>query len=68
MSEQDALDKKLECAFAGIGAEVGKLVRCLIQQELATHVARIEQLNAILTGGACAPTASNSNDGESPAA
>jgi hypothetical protein len=49
----ESFNNKLECAFAGIGEEVGKLVRCLVQQEIASHTLRIEQLATILTGSIC---------------
>jgi hypothetical protein len=60
------LAEQLECAFAGIGHEVGTLVRCMVQQELAVHLQRIEQLQSLLTNGTCTPTSSLTIDRENP--
>ena len=49
--------EQLECAFEGIGRQVGDLVRCLVQQEIAAKTQQIEQLQAMTTGtGATAIT------------
>lgn len=56
MSEQiepNELQDKLECMFAEIGAQMGDVLRCMIEQEVASHVARITQLNGILNGTLC---------------
>jgi hypothetical protein len=55
------LEEKLKCAFSDIGAQVGDLVRCMVAAEVAAHVARIQQLQAVLNGTAC------SNDVNPPA-
>ena len=47
------LEDKLKCAFADIGAQVGDLVRCLIEAEVANQVSRIQQLQAVLNGATC---------------
>jgi hypothetical protein len=58
------LNEQLECAFEGIGAQVGNLIRCLVKQEVESHLARIQQLQSILDGNVCTTTISN--DGENP--
>lgn len=59
--------EQLECAFEGIGRQVGDLVRCLVQQEIAAKTQQIEQLQAMLNGQACIPAGSVTTDGEPPA-
>ena len=49
MSQSD----ELQCAFDGIGREVGNLVRCLVAQEMAMHTARLQALTELLSGGTC---------------
>lgn len=60
------LKDKLECAFAGIGEHVGSIIRCMVQQEIAAHASRIQELNAVLNG-VCEPTASQVTDRDIPA-
>jgi hypothetical protein len=50
---QNELQEKLECMFAEVGAQMGDILRCMIEQEVASHVARITQLNGILNGTVC---------------
>jgi hypothetical protein len=52
----ESLDEKLKCAFATIGVQVGDLIRCMVNQEIASNVNRIQQLNAILNGSICDTT------------
>jgi hypothetical protein len=59
--------EQLECAFEGIGRQVGELVRCMVQAEIATQTQRIEQLQALLLGQACQPSDSAATEGEPPA-
>jgi uncharacterized protein YktB (UPF0637 family) len=47
------LDEKLRCIFEEVGAQVGEVLRCMIQNEVASHVARIQQLQSVLDGTAC---------------
>lgn len=75
MNENEmTFQEKMECTFASIGNEVGQLVRCLVQQELAIHTQRIEQLQSILMNGTCTTSSGTSSlttaqtDGDSPAA
>lgn len=65
--EADALKQQLECAFEGIGRQVGELVRCMVQSEIAGHMDRIQQLQAVLSGQACKPSDSVTTGGDSPA-
>ena len=53
------LDEKLQCAFALIGMQVGDLIKCLVTQEIASNMNRINQLNNILNGNACDMTLPN---------
>ena len=46
-------EEKLKCAFADAGAQVGDIIRCLIESEVAAQVSRIQQLRAVLDGTAC---------------
>jgi hypothetical protein len=47
------LEEKLQCIFADVGSQVGELVRCLIQAEVASHMDRIQQLQSVLDGALC---------------
>jgi hypothetical protein len=67
MSETSKLEDVLNCAFEGIGRQVGELVRCMVQAEIATQTQRIEQLQALLLGQACKPSDSVTTEGEPPA-
>ncbi len=49
----DTLEEKLSCAFAEVGAQVGDIIRCMIEQEIAANFTRITQLNNILNGTTC---------------
>lgn len=65
---EPTLEHQLGCAFADIGAQIGALVRCMVDQEIATHIARIEQLHAVLNGTACEPSPSIQQSEAPPAA
>lgn len=65
---ENELEEKLKCAFADAGAQIGALLRCMITAEVASHMARVEQLNAVLNGTACAESQSTPLGEESPAA
>lgn len=56
MTEKDPFQEKLECMFAEIGAQLGDIFRCMVQQEMAAHIARIKELQAVLNGVACQPS------------
>jgi hypothetical protein len=47
------LEDKLKCAFSDIGTQVGDILRCIIQAEVAAQVQKIQQLQDILTGTSC---------------
>jgi hypothetical protein len=47
------MEEKLKCAFADIGTQVGDMLRCIIQSEVAVQVSRIQQLQAVLNGTTC---------------
>jgi hypothetical protein len=47
------LEEKLNCAFADVGSQIGDILRCMIEAEVAAQVARIQQLQAVLDGTAC---------------
>jgi hypothetical protein len=47
------LEDKLKCAFSDIGIQVGDILRCIIQAEVAAQVQKIQQLQDILTGTSC---------------
>jgi len=55
------LEEKLICAFSDIGGQVGDIIRCMVEQEIASHMSRITQLNSMLSGNTCASTPSQSN-------
>jgi hypothetical protein len=50
------LEEKLSCAFAEVGVQVGDIIRCMIEQEIAANFSRIQQLNSLLSGEVCATT------------
>jgi hypothetical protein len=43
----------IECLVAQMGTEIGSLLRCIIQQEIQSHMDRINQLQNILQTGPC---------------
>jgi hypothetical protein len=47
------MEEKLKCAFADIGAQMGDILRCIVEAEVAAQVTRIQQLQAVLNGTAC---------------
>jgi hypothetical protein len=47
------MEEKLKCALADVGSQVGEILRCLIESEVAAQVSRIQQLQAVLNGTAC---------------
>lgn len=62
------LEHTLECFAEGLGQQVGALVKCLVQQEMQSHLQRIEQLQSILNGEVCTTTEGISTNGENPTA
>jgi hypothetical protein len=57
---------ELECAFEGIGRQVGELVRCMVQTEIAAKTQQIEQLQLLLLGQRCQPSDSLIAERETP--
>lgn len=53
---QGDLQEKLNCAFAEVGNQMGEILRCMIDQEIAMHINRLAQLNNLLSGDVCEPT------------
>jgi hypothetical protein len=47
------MEERLKCIMLDVGAQVGDILRCIIQSEVAAQVARIQQLQAVLDGTAC---------------
>jgi hypothetical protein len=47
------MDEKIRCLMADIGGQVGEVLRCIIQVEVASQIAHIQQLHAVLNGTAC---------------
>jgi hypothetical protein len=63
MTQPNELEEKLKCAFADVGAQLGEVIRCLVSAEIASHMARIEQLNAVLNTGICTSTPTQPENG-----
>lgn len=51
----------LECIMDQMGESIGAVLRCVIQQEIQSHMDRIIQLQNILQTGICVPTAETTN-------
>lgn len=49
----ETLEEKLTCMFADVGTQIGDVIRCMVEQEIASHAARIQQLNQILADEVC---------------
>lgn len=47
------LEEKLKCALADVGTQVGEILSCIIQAEVAAQVAKIQSLQNILSGQSC---------------
>ena len=47
------LEEKLKCAFADVGSQIGEILRCIIQAEVAAQITRIQQLQDVLNGASC---------------
>lgn len=62
------LDEKLRCLTEAIATELGEILRCMVEQQIAAKQAEIDQrvtelrgLELLLNGTACQPTS-----GENP--
>jgi hypothetical protein len=51
--ENETLEEKLVCMFADVGSQIGDVIRCMVDQEIAAHMSRITQLNKLLTDEDC---------------
>lgn len=49
------LEQKLSCIVTGLGEQVGEMMRCLIQSEIDSHLARIRELELLMRGLGCEP-------------
>ena len=49
---KEELQEQFNCMFADIGAQIGDVLRCMIEQEISLHMTKITQLQGIL-GGSC---------------
>lgn len=47
------LEEKLKCALSDVGTQVGEILNCMIQAEVAAQVAKIQHLQDILSGKSC---------------
>ncbi len=50
------LQEKLNCIFTDVGAQLGDVLRCMVEQEISSHMARVQQLNTLLSGAVCDST------------
>lgn len=57
------LDEKFACLAQVLGEHVGDVIRCMVETEIASHVARIQQLSAVLAG-ACVPPVTEESAGD----
>lgn len=55
MTEPNEFEETIDCLFEGAAAEIGTLLRCLLESELAAALARVKHLQAILSGSFCVP-------------
>jgi hypothetical protein len=44
---KEELQEQFNCMFADIGAQIGDVLRCMIEQEIASHMSKITQLQGI---------------------
>lgn len=47
------LEEKLQCVMIDAGAQIGDLIRCIIEAEVNAQLSKIQQLQAVLNGTAC---------------
>lgn len=67
MTQEPELKYQLECAFQAVGQNIGEMVRCMVQAEIATHMTRIQQLQGVLSGTTCVQTEGVIASGDTPA-
>lgn len=47
------LEEKLQCVMMDAGAQIGELLRCIIEAEVNAQLSKIQQLQAVLNGTTC---------------
>jgi hypothetical protein len=47
------LEEKLQCVMVDAGAQIGEILRCIIEAEVTSQLSKIQQLQAVLNGSAC---------------
>jgi hypothetical protein len=62
------LDEKLACFATAIGEQIGELLHCMVQAEIASHMQRISDLQAVLNGQTCNDSTSTSLENATPPA
>jgi hypothetical protein len=62
------LDEKLSCFAVAIGEQIGELLHCLVQAEIASHMQRISDLQAVLNGQSCATDSPSQLENATPPA
>ncbi len=58
MSEVNEMEEALKCAFADIGTQMGSLIRCMVDAQIAAKLQEISALQGILTDGGCSTSTS----------
>jgi hypothetical protein len=58
MTTQNEFEEALKCAFADAGAQMGSLIRCMVDAQIAAKLQEISALNAILAVGGCTTSTS----------
>jgi hypothetical protein len=62
------LDEKLSCFAVAIGEQIGELLHCLVQAEIASHMQRISDLQAVLNGQGCSTDSPSTLENATPPA
>jgi hypothetical protein len=62
------LDEKLSCFATAIGEQIGELLHCMVQAEIASHMQRIADLQAVLNGQKCNDSTSIQPENATPPA
>lgn len=55
------MDEKLKCLVTVMGESVGRVLRCMVEAEVASHVTRIRELELLLAGKICVQDLSGNN-------
>ena len=56
------IEEKFKCFAEVLGDQLGDLVRCMVEAEIANHTSRIQQLTNILNGNICDSSVTESSD------